>query len=456
MRARFAGMRLQTREKGKTMLVKRLASRFHYGWLIAALTFLTMLTASGMRSTPGVLIVPLQDEFGWDRGTISLAVSINLVLFGLSGPFAAALMQRIGLRRVMVGALLLVGLAAALTTIMTAPWQLYLLWGVLVGLATGCLTSVMAAIVTNRWFVKRRGLILGILTATNATGQLIFLPLLASLVVSDGWRAAALVTTAAALIVAPLVGLFMRNSPRDVGLRPYGAAPEDVEVEAATGNPITAAFSGLFKGLRSKDFWLLAGSFFICGASTNGLIGTHLIPAAMDDGIPEVTAASMLALIGVFDLIGTTCSGWLSDRVDNRWLLCWYYGLRGLSLLLLPFALGTSFLTLGVFIVFYGLDWVATVPPTTRLTADIFGKANVGIVFGWIFAAHQLGAATAAFAAGEMRTLLGSYQQTFIAAGLLCLIAAGMVIRIGKVTRKPAEPVAVPVPAADAAAASIA
>jgi sugar phosphate permease len=260
----------------------------------------------------------------------------------------------------------------------------------------------MAAIVTNRWFVKRRGLILGILTATNATGQLLFLPLLASLTTSAGWRAAALVTTGAALIVAPLVAVFMRNSPREVGLRPYGASPEDVDVVAATGNPITAAFGGLMKGLRSKDFWLLAGSFFICGASTNGLIGTHLIPAAMDDGIPEVTAASMLALIGFFDLIGTTCSGWLSDRMDNRWLLCWYYGLRGLSLLLLPFALGTSYLTLGVFIVFYGLDWVATVPPTTRLTADIFGKENVGIVFGWIFAAHQLGAATAAFTAGAI------------------------------------------------------
>ena len=436
------------------MLVKRFASRIHYGWIIAALTFLTMLAASGMRSTPGVLIVPLQQDFGWDRGAISLAVSINLVLFGLSGPFAAAIMQRVGIRRVMVAALLLVGLAAALTTIMQSLWQLYLLWGVLVGLATGCLTSVLAAVVTNRWFVKRRGLVLGILTATNATGQLVFLPLLATLVVTQGWRAAALVTTAAALIVAPLVALLMRNSPKDVGLSPFGAAPEDVDAPTATGNPFSAAIGGLVKGLRSRDFWFLAGSFFICGATTNGLIGTHLIPAAMDDGIPEVTAASMLALIGVFDLIGTTCSGWLSDRMDNRWLLCWYYGLRGLSLLLLPFALGTSYLTLGVFIVFYGLDWVATVPPTTRLTADIFGKENVGIVFGWIFAAHQLGAATAAYTAGVARTILGTYQQAFLAAGLLCLIAAGLVIRIGKTANKQPKPLVIPAPAADAAAVS--
>ncbi len=431
------------------MLMKRLSSRLHYGWIIAALTFLTMLTAAGMRSTPGVLIVPLQNAFGWDRATISLAVSINLVLFGLSGPFAAAVMQRVGIRRTMVAALLLVGLAAALTTFMQAPWQLYLYWGVMVGLATGCLTSVLAAVVTNRWFVQRRGLVLGILTATNATGQLVFLPLLASLVTTQGWRAAALVTTGAALIVAPLVALLMRNSPREVGLRPYGAAPEDEEPAAATGNPFTAAIGGLVKGLRSRDFWLLAGSFFICGATTNGLIGTHLIPAATDHGIPEVTAASLLALIGVFDLIGTTCSGWLSDRIDNRWLLCWYYGLRGLALLLLPFALGTSYLNLAVFVVFYGLDWVATVPPTTRLTADIFGKENVGIIFGWIFAAHQLGAATAAYAAGEMRTLLGTYQQTFIAAGLLCFIAAGLVIRIGKASRKRAMSLSTALPAPD-------
>lgn len=319
----------------------------------------------------------------------------------------------------------------------------------MVGLATGCLTSVLAAVVTNRWFVQRRGLVLGILTATNATGQLVFLPLLASLVTTQGWRAAALVTTGAALIVAPLVALLMRNSPREVGLRPYGAAPEDEEPAAATGNPFTAAIGGLVKGLRSRDFWLLAGSFFICGATTNGLIGTHLIPAATDHGIPEVTAASLLALIGVFDLIGTTCSGWLSDRIDNRWLLCWYYGLRGLALLLLPFALGTSYLNLAVFVVFYGLDWVATVPPTTRLTADIFGKENVGIIFGWIFAAHQLGAATAAYAAGEMRTLLGTYQQTFIAAGLLCFIAAGLVIRIGKASRKRAMSLSTALPAPD-------
>lgn len=358
------------------------------------------------------------------------------MLYGLTGPFAAALMMRFGIRPVMVGALLLVALASALTIFMHAPWQLYLLWGVLVGVATGSITSVLAAMVANRWFVERRGLVMGVLTASNAAGQLVFLPLLASLTTTSGWRSAALATSAAALIVTPLVALLMRERPRDIGLLPYGAPLNSEQPKEAGGNPLIAAFEGLTRGARSPDFWLLAGSFFICGASTNGLIGTHLIPASMDHGIPEVMAASMLALIGIFDLVGTTISGWLSDRLDNRWLLCWYYALRGLSLLLLPYALGSSYLTLAVFIVFYGLDWVATVPPTTRLTADLFGKENVGIVFGWIFAAHQFGAATAAFGAGALRTILGSYQVSFISAGVLCLIAAGMVIRIGQ-TRRP-------------------
>ena len=422
------------------MIAKLVRSRIHYGWIVAAVTFLTLVTAAGIRSTPGVLIIPLEHEFGWNRATISLAVSINLLLYGLCGPFAAALMQRFCIRRVMLAVLLMVAGAVGLTTLMQAPWQLDLLWGVVVGLSTGATASVLAAIVANRWFVKRRGLVTGLLTASNATGQLIFLPLLASLVVSFGWRAAALTTMSAALLIFPIVALLMRNRPQDVGLRPYGADPEADDVAEATGNPLKAALGGLARGLRSSNFWFLAGSFFICGASTNGLIGTHLIPASMEHGIPEVTAASLLAVIGIFDLAGTTISGWLSDRLDNRWLLCWYYGLRGLSLLFLPYALGSSYLSLAAFVVFYGLDWVATVPPTVRLTADLFGKQNVGIVFGWIFAAHQLGAATAAFGAGALHTLLGNYQVSFMSAGLLCLVAAGMVIRIGRTSRSTPVP----------------
>lgn len=371
------------------MMIARLTRRrVHYAWIVAGVTFLTLITSAGMRSTPGVLLVPLEREFNWSPATVSLAVSINLFLFGLSGPFAAALMDRFGVRRVMVIALLVVSGAAALTTAMRAPWQLYLLWGGAVGLATGAIATVLAAVIANRWFVERRGLVLGVLTASNATGQLIFLPQLARLTVDSGWRASAFAVAAAALVVAVPVAILMRDRPRDIGLRPYGADPSTVEAAPTGGNPFAEALGGLSLGLRSRNFWLLAGSFFICGATTNGLIGTHLIPASMDHGIPEVTAAGMLALIGVFDLIGTTGSGWLSDRVDNRWLLCWYYGLRGLSLLFLPYALGSANLALLAFIVFYGLDWVATVPPTVRLAADSFGKEKVGVVYGWISASH--------------------------------------------------------------------
>ena len=418
-------------------LSDRLArGRLHYAWIVAAVTFLVLLSSAGIRSTPGVLIIPLEKEFGWTRATISLAVSVNLLLYGLFAPFAAALMDRFGVRRVMLASLSFVAAGVGLTTVMRTSWQLVLLWGVVVGLGTGTMALVLGAYIANRWFAERRGFVTGLLTASAATGQLIFLPALASAVVGHGWRAAALIVSAVALGMVPVVAFFMRNEPGDVGLGPYGAGDETPATQApAGGNPATAALSTLGRGLRSREFWLLSGSFYICGASTNGLIGTHLIPASMEHGIAEVTAASMLAAIGVFDLIGTTVSGWLTDRWDSRYLLCWYYGLRGLSLLFLPYALGTQFLALAAFAVFYGLDWVATVPPTVRLTADVFGRRNVGVMFGWIAAAHQLGAATAAFGAGALRTWLGSYQVAFLTSGLLCLLAAGLVIRIGQASK---------------------
>ncbi|MDQ6918268.1 MAG: MFS transporter [Candidatus Dormibacteraeota bacterium] len=428
-------------------MARATAGRLHYAWIVAAVTFVTLLAAAGTRATPGVLIVPLQHEYGWNRAEISGAVSINLILFGLIGPFAAAFMARFGIRRVVVGALITIATGVTLTTAMTGLWQLYLLWGVVVGIGAGCMASVLAAVVANRWFVARRGLVVGVLTAAGATGQLVFLPVLASEAVTAGWRWASLTVAGAILLVIPLVAFLLRDKPADVGLRALGATEADAP--GVTGNPVSAALDGLRLGLRSSAFWLLAGSFFICGATTNGLIGTHLIPASIDHGIAEVTAASLLAVIGIFDIVGTVCSGWLTDRFDSRWLLFWYYGLRGLALLLLPFVLGSSFFGLILFIVFYGLDWVATVPPTVALATTVFGKQKGAVVFGWIFAFHQFGAAAAAFAAGALRTWLGDYQVTFISAGLLCLIACGLVIRIN---RAPAE-VARPPALADAPAA---
>ena len=409
----------------------------HYAWTVAAVTFVVLLASAGIRSVPGVLIIPLEREFGWGRAAISLAVSINLFLFGLCGPFGAAIVDRLGMRRVLVTALLVLSVAVGATTLIRESWQLQLLWGVVVGLGTGAMAGWLAATVANRWFAQRRGLVTGILTASNATGQLVFLPLLASLVVWFGWRTAALLVAGVALAVTPLVALVLRDYPQDAGLRPYGdddRAPA-VRPPRPTGNPFGTALTTLSRSARSRDFWLLAGSFYICGASTNGLIGTHLIPASMEHGIQEVTAAGFLALIGIFDLVGTTMSGWLSDRFDSRRLLFWYYGLRGLSLLFLPYAYGTGLFGLGLFVVFYGLDWVATVPPTVRLTADIFGKDRVGTVFAWISASHQLGAASIAFGAGALRAWLGDYQAAFMTSGVLCLVAAGLVIRIGRASR---------------------
>lgn len=426
-------------------------SRVHYAWFVVAATFVTLITTAGFRATPGVLIVPLEDEFGWSRATVGLAVSLGLVTFGLGAPFSAALMERFGVRRVMLVALVVIAAGAAATTLMNAPWQLDLLWGVVVGSATGAVSVPLAATVANRWFETRRGLVTGLLTASNASGQLVFLPSLAWLASTYGWRAASLAVSSVAIaVVLPFVALVVRDRPQSVGLRPYGA-DEDVPAPPRAEHPFRPAIDGLLVGVRSRNFWLLVGSFFVCGLSTNGLIGTHLIAAAHDHGFSQVAGASLLALIGVFDIVGTVCSGWLTDRLDPRKLLFWYYGLRGLSLLALPYAFDAR-AGLVAFAIFYGLDWVATVPPTVALAADTFGRERVGVVFGWIFASHQLGAAFAAWAAGAARGWFGDYQTAFFGAGAACLIASALVLRITAPAgpRRTGEPV--PIEAAAEAA----
>jgi sugar phosphate permease len=405
--------------------------RVHYAWVVAAVGFVTLITAAGFRSSTSVLIVPLQNEFGWSRATIGVAIAINLVLYGLGGPFSAALVERFGVRRIAIGALLAVSAGSSLTVFVKAPWQLDILWGFVNGFATGAIAIPLAAIIANRWFVQRRGLVTGVLTASSATGQLVFLPALAAIVTHFGWRYASVtVSVVAVAIVLPLVALVVRDRPADIGLMPFGATEPDPPPAAAQGNAFSTALGGLRAARTSTAFWLLAGSFFICGLSTNGLIGTHLIPAAMDHGFGEVAAASLLATIGVFDIVGTTCSGWLTDRYDPRILLFWYYGLRGLSLLALPYVFGSPHFGLILFVVFYGLDWVATVPPTVALTAEIFGRERVGVVFGWIFCSHMFGAALAAWGAGAIRTWFGGYGWAFGSAGLLCLFASGLVMQI--------------------------
>ena len=409
--------------------------RPHAAWMVLAVTFFALLAGAGIRATPSVLIVPLEAEFGWTRSTISLAISLNIFLYGLMGPFAGGLMQRLGIRRTTLGALALLTTGVALATQVTRPWQLVLVWGLLVGAGSGMVALVLGATVVNRWFTARRGLAMGLLTASTATGQLVFLPLLAAIIRDHGWRAATLVMAGAAAVAIPIVALFLRERPADLGIPPFGG--ERIEPAAGGGaNPARIALAALGEGVRSRDFWLLTATFFICGASTNGLIGTHLIPAAHDHGIPEVRAASLLALMGVFDLVGTTGAGWLSDRWSSRWLLAWYYGLRGLSLFFLPFALAGSETGLWVFAVWYGLDWIATVPPTLRLATDAFGAERAPIMFGWIAAGHQVGAALTAFGAGWIRTTMGDYHLAFWSSGALCLLAAALALQVG---RRPAR-----------------
>jgi sugar phosphate permease len=428
-------------------MIDRLIGRpLHYAWLIVIVTFVTLITTAGFRATPAVLIVPLQNEFGWSRQTISIGISLGLLMYGLTAPFSAALMERFGVRRVMLVALATIATGATATTVMTEPWQFVILWGLVVGGATGAVSIPLAATVANRWFASRRGLVTGILTASNASGQMVFLPALAWLATAYGWRYAAVAVAAVAMIVVfPIVAVVVRDRPQSIGLQPYGAT-EPVPVPDRSKHPFRPAIDGLTEGLRNRTFWLLAATFFICGLSTNGLVGTNLIAAGEDHGMTAVKGASLLALMGLFDVIGTTCSGWLTDRLDPRYLLAWYYGLRGLAVIALPLAFGSGY-ALVAFAVFYGLDWVATVPPTAAIAADTFGRERVGIVFGWIFASHQIGAATAAWAANASRTWFGTYNYAFVSGGILCLLAAGLSLTMEKTKSVRGGVVPEPVPA---------
>ena len=397
----------------------------HYGWVVAATTFLTMLATAGAMGSAGVMIQPLHVEFGWDIADISFAMAVRLVLFGLLGPFAAAFMNHFGIRQVVSTALALIIGGIVASFFMTEVWQLLLLWGVVIGVGTGLAALVLGATVATRWFSKRRGLVVGLMTASSATGQLVFLPLLAALTEAYGWRTA--LTLAVAVIAAAmlLVLLLMRDHPADLGLPAYGETAvirppkQDHNLRATLLAPLVTLKSVSGNAI----FWVLFGTFFVCGLSTNGLIQTHWISICGDFGMAAVTAAGTLAVIGVFDFIGTVFAGWLSDRYDNRFLLFWFYGLRGLSLLYLSVS-GFSVVELSVFAIFYGLDWVATVPPTVKLAAENFGREKAGLVFGWVFAGHQLGAATAAFGAGYLKSDFDTYMPALQIAGLMCILAA--------------------------------
>ena len=408
------------------VLASTLARRnIHYGWVMAAVTFLVMLTTACALGAPGVLMPPLEKEFHWSAAEISAALAIRLILFGLIAPFAAGFMLRFGLKRVVACALTLILTGLGLSMLMREMWQLVLFWGLFVGVGAGMTAIVLGATVATRWFTHRRGLVIGLLTASSATGQLAFLPVVARLSEAHGWRVALMLVCGLLATALVTVLLLVRDRPTDLGLFPYGDTEAPPPAPTTTLSPIAM----LREAARTRTFWILFGTFFICGASTNGLIQTHFVSLCGDYGLAAVTAASVLAMMGVFDFIGTVGSGWLSDRVDSRWLLFWYYGLRGLSLLYLPHATFTLW-GLSPFAVFYGLDWIATVPPTLKLTAEKFGREKTGVVFGWIFAGHQLGAAAIAFTAGYIRTTYLSYLPAFLIAGSLCLIGSFAVLLV--------------------------
>jgi predicted MFS family arabinose efflux permease len=402
-------------------------ARVHYAWVVAGVAFATLVAAAAFRAAPGPLMVPLH-EGGWSIVTMSAAVSVNLVLYGLTAPFAAALMERFGLRRVVSVGLLLIAAGAGLSVLARAAWQLVLTWGVLIGLGTGSMALVFAATVANAWFVKRRGLVMGILTAGGAAGQLVFLPVVAYLVEATSWKIASLLIAAAAVAALPLVVVLLRDRPADLGLAPYGGDRLVTPPMSVRGNAADLALAALRQAATTKPFWALAGAFAICGATTNGLIGIHFIPSAHDHGMATTTAAGLLMLVGVFDIVGTVASGWFTDRIDPRWLLLAYYSFRGVGLLLLPWLLADSVHpSMVVFIVVYGLDWVATVPPTVVLCRRLFGDQGT-IVFGWVFASHQLGAAAAALTAGIIRDSFGTYTYAWFGGAALCALAAALSI----------------------------
>ncbi len=413
-------------------------SRIHYGWIVVATAFLAGLVAAGARSSPVVYIVPLEREFGWSRGAIGAAVAVNLLLFGLAAPISGRLIDRFGPRVVMLCSLSLLAVGVAATVLVRELWQLSLLWGPVIGLGAGGGASVMAAAVSSRWFVARRGLIVGILGTSSSTGQMIFIPALGLLVASFGWRSASLAMAAIVLAVLALAFRRMRNEPAELGVQPYGAGT----AAAAAETQQEGISIGVSQALRTPEFWLLAGTFFVCGGTANGLVGTHFIPHSIDHGISPETAAATYGVMGMLNFVGTLMSGWLTDRFDARRILAAVYILRGMSLFVLPSVTDFGFSGLFIFAVIYGLDWFATVPPTVALATRRFGRKSLGTIYGLIFFAHQIGAASMAFGGGQVRDFVGDYRFAFLAGGILAIFGAGMASLVRPREQAPALAVA--------------
>lgn len=410
-----------------------------YGWVVVAVTAIVVLMTAGVRSAPGAFMLTMSAEPGWSTASVSFAAAAGFVVYGFAGPMSGWLMGRIGVRNVALLSLALTGAALLATALVREIWQLTLLFGLLSGLGTGLVASVLGPTVATRWFVKDRGLVVGIFGASTSAGQLVFFPFLTALSVTVGWRLGAVVLGALALVLVVPVLIWLRNDPADVGVRPRGAT------EGAIAHVRPPDRGVMRRAIRTSDFWFLAGTFFVCGATSNGLVGQHFIPHAVDHGFTPVAASTALAVMGVFNFVGTIASGWLTDRLDPRRLLLVYYGFRGVSLLFLPFVHDT--MTIAAFAILFGLDYIATVPPTVALVADRFGRHNVGVVYGWVFASHMVGAAVAAWVAGIVRENVGDYAAAFVAAGWIAIVAGFAALAIRRKGPDADVPVVVSAPA---------
>ena len=397
-----------------------------YGWVVVAVTAIVVLLIAGVRSAPGAFLLSMTQEPGWSTSSVSFAAAVGLVVFGLAGPMSGWLMGRIGVRNVVIVSLVVTGLSSLASSTVREIWQLTLLFGLASGFGTGLIASVLAPTVATRWFQRHRGLVTGVLGASSSAGQLVFFPLLTSIAVIAGWRTGAIVLGVLALGLLLPVLLFVRDDPAQVGVRPLGQEGGEI-VPVRRPDPRV-----MRRAVRTSDFWFLAGTFFVCGATSNGLVGQHFIPHAVDHGFTQVAAGSALALMGFFNFVGTVASGWFTDRWDPRRLLLVYYSFRGVSLLFLPFI--HDAMTIAAFAILFGLDYIATVPPTVALVADRFGKHNVGVVYGWVFAAHMFGAAIAARVAGVVRENVGDYAAAFVAAGWIAIIAGFAALGIRRTT----------------------
>jgi MFS family permease len=425
--------------------MSRARGALHDAWIVLGAVMIIMLLASGLRAVFGVFIKPIEATFGWDRASLSGVAALSLLLLGAVGPVAGWLADRWGPRRVIVFGCLILAAGTVLSSQVMSLWQIYLSAGVLMAVGGGGIQMSTAATVAARWFEARRGLVLGILGGAMSAGQLVIIPLAVWLTLHHGWRQSFLWLGIALLIIAlPLALWFVKDDPARYGLQPYGAGQSRPEGGQHPKTPERRVPIG--EAMQVPAFWLLASTFFVCGYTTGGLVLTHLVPHAADHGFSEMNAAQAMGVMGALNILGTVASGWICDHFGRKGPLAFYYAVRGLSLLFLLYVWNVP--SLNLFAAIFGLNYISTVPATTTLTANIFGRYSIGTLSGWIYFAHQVGAALGAAVGGWMFQATGSYGWAFVSGAVLAFVAAALALAIKEEplqkTPRPA-PMSVPV-----------